>query len=66
MWCVVLWIRGYSFGKRNYKAIFEFTNAAGIQKADVQYRGVKVGKISAVRPGPNGVEVESEILHLTY
>jgi len=59
---VVLWIRGYSFGKRNYKAIFEFTNAAGIQKgADVQYRGVKVGKISAVRPGPNGVEVESEI-----
>lgn len=59
---VLLWIRGFSFGKRNYKVVLEFANAAGIQKgAEVQYRGVKVGKISTVRPGPNGVEVDTEI-----
>lgn len=59
---VLLWIRGFSFGKRNYKVVLEFANAGGIQKgAEVQYRGVKVGKISTVRPGPNGVEVETEI-----
>ncbi len=59
---LLLWIRGFSFGKSNYKVVLEFANAAGIQKgAEVRYRGVKVGKISVVRPGPNGIEVETEI-----
>ena len=57
-----LWLRGISVGKRSYKALVEFANAGGMQNgAVVRYRGVKVGKISAIRPGPNGVEVEMEI-----
>ena len=57
-----LWLRGVTVGKRSYKALVEFANAGGMQQgAVVRYRGVKVGKISAIRPGANGVEVEMEI-----
>ena len=57
-----LWLRGFSFGKRSYKAIVEFANAAGMQKgAVVRYRGVNVGKITSIKPGTNGVDVEIDI-----
>lgn len=56
------WLRGVTIGRRSYKAVVEFTNVGGIQQgAAVRYRGFKVGNISAIRPGPNGVEVEVEI-----
>lgn len=56
------WLRGFSVGKRSYKAVIDFANVGGIQKgAEVRYRGVNVGKISNIRPGANGVEVEIEI-----
>ena len=59
---VFFWLRGVTIGKRSYKAIVEFANVGGIQQgAAVRYRGFKVGKISGIRPGPNGVEVEIEI-----
>lgn len=57
-----LWLRGFTFGRQSYKTIIEFANAGGMQKgAVVRYRGVKVGKITAIQPKTNGVEVEVEI-----
>jgi len=57
-----LWLRGFSFGKRSYKLIVDFANVAGMQKgAVVRYRGVNVGKITSIKPGTNGVDVEIDI-----
>ncbi|MCC5640199.1 MlaD family protein [Nostoc sp. CHAB 5844] len=59
---IVLWLNGVSTGRSSYKFIVEFTNAGGMQKgASVRYRGVKVGKISDIRPKPNAIDVEIEI-----
>ncbi|MBW4565092.1 MAG: MCE family protein [Mojavia pulchra JT2-VF2] len=59
---IVLWLNRYTGSRNTYKAIVEFANAGGMQRgAPVRYRGVKVGNISAIRPGPNNVEVEIEI-----
>ena len=57
-----LWLNRFTAAGRSYKVIVEFANAGGMQKgATVRYRGVKVGTISQVRPGPNAVDVEIEI-----
>ncbi|MBU7586774.1 MAG: MCE family protein [Nostoc sp. TH1S01] len=59
---IVLWLNGVSAGRSSYKFIVEFANAGGMQKgASVRYRGVKVGKISEIRPKPNAIDVEIEI-----
>ncbi len=59
---VILWLNRLTAAGNSYKAIVEFKNAGGMQKgAVVRYRGVKVGNIAQVRPGPNNVEVEIEI-----
>lgn len=59
---LILWLRGLSVGNRTYQVIVEFANVAGLQEgAPVRYRGVVIGKIEAVRPGPNGVDVILEI-----
>ncbi|MFK0730260.1 MAG: MlaD family protein [Gloeotrichia echinulata HAB0833] len=59
---VVLWLNRFTSTRNSYKVIVEFANAGGMQKgAPVRYRGVKIGAISAIRPGPNAVEVEIEI-----
>ncbi|NMG09217.1 MlaD family protein [Brasilonema sp. UFV-L1] len=59
---IVLWLTRFNASRGSYKAIVEFANAGGMQKgAVVRYRGVKVGTISAIRPGPNNIEVEIEI-----
>ncbi|MGH8002694.1 MAG: MlaD family protein [Brasilonema sp.] len=59
---IVLWLTRFNAARSTYKAIVEFANAGGMQKgAIVRYRGVKVGTISAIRPGPNNIEVEIEI-----
>ncbi|OLP16161.1 hypothetical protein BST81_22420 [Leptolyngbya sp. 'hensonii'] len=57
-----LWLRGFNPSNRTYKAIVEFASARGIQVGTpVRYRGVTVGKIIAIRPGSNGVDVELQI-----
>lgn len=57
-----LWLRGLSVGERTYKAVIEFPRVNGMQEgAAVRFRGVNVGKISALRPLPNGVEVDVAI-----
>lgn len=59
---VALWLRGFSVGKRSYTAVISFANVSGMQEgAIVRYRGVDVGKISAIRPQSNSVEVDMEI-----
>lgn len=59
---ILLWLNRYTAARSSYKAIVEFANAGGMQRgAPVRYRGVKVGNISQIRPGPNAVDVEIEI-----
>ncbi|MBD2166599.1 MCE family protein [Calothrix membranacea FACHB-236] len=59
---IVIWLNRVNTSRGSYKAIVEFANAGGMQKgATVRYRGVKIGNISAIRPGPNNIEVEIEI-----
>jgi phospholipid/cholesterol/gamma-HCH transport system substrate-binding protein len=57
-----LWLNRLTTGNNSYKAIVEFANAGGMQKGGpVRFRGVQIGNISAIRPNPNGVDVEIEI-----
>ncbi|HEY9906825.1 MAG TPA: MlaD family protein [Thermosynechococcaceae cyanobacterium] len=59
---LILWIRGFSLGNRSYKVVFDFVNINGLQVgSQVRYRGVVVGKITRISPGPNLVEVEVEV-----
>jgi phospholipid/cholesterol/gamma-HCH transport system substrate-binding protein len=59
---ILLWLNRFTASGKSYKAVVEFANAGGMQKgAVVRYRGVKVGRINSIQPGPNNVEVEIEI-----
>ncbi|NRB08397.1 MAG: MCE family protein [Richelia sp.] len=58
----ILWLNRLGPSGKSYKAIVEFANAGGMQKGVVvRYRGVKVGRINSIQPGPNAVDVEIEI-----
>lgn len=55
----ILWLRGIGLGKQSYRIVIEFTNVADMQVgAPVRYRGVKVGRITDIKAGTNGVDVE--------
>lgn len=59
---LVLWLRGVQLGNRSYKFAVEFASAQGMQiGTPIRYRGVAVGKITALQPGSNGVDVTLEI-----
>lgn len=59
---LILWLGGLTLGKRSYAFVVDFADAAGLREgAPVRYRGVEVGKVSAVTPGANGVAVTIEI-----
>jgi len=59
---LVLWLNGVQLGNRNYKFAVEFASAQGMQiGTTVRYRGVAVGKITAIKASPNGVDVTLEI-----
>ncbi len=59
---IILWLNRVRVGGSSYKIIVGFDSVSGMQKgAVVRYRGVKVGNISAIRPGANNIEVEIEI-----
>src|SRR6476661_1815833 len=59
---LVLWLRGVQVGNRSYKFAVEFASAQGMQiGTPIRYRGVAVGKITALKPGSNGVDVTLEI-----
>ena len=60
---IVLWLRGIKLGATTYKIIAEFPDVNGIQVGDaVRYRGLKVGKISRINPGTNGVDIIMEMI----
>jgi phospholipid/cholesterol/gamma-HCH transport system substrate-binding protein len=57
-----LWLKGFQAGRKSYRFVAEFDHVAGIQAgATVRYRGVTVGRVNAIAPGPNGVDMEIEI-----
>lgn len=59
---LVLWLRGVNLSNRSYRFVVEFASVQGLQVGTpVRYRGVAVGKITAIKPGPNGVDVLLEI-----
>lgn len=59
---LVLWLRDVKLGNRTYKIIVEFATAQGLDDGNaVHYRGVTVGKIVALKPASNGVDVTIEI-----
>jgi phospholipid/cholesterol/gamma-HCH transport system substrate-binding protein len=59
---LVLWLRGLNPGSRNYNLTVTFDNTMGMQAGtSVRYRGVPVGRVIAIRPGSNLVEVLIEI-----
>ena len=59
---VTFWLKGIKFGEEGYEIIADFPDVNGIQVGDaVRYRGLRVGKITSIRPSTNGVGVAMEI-----
>ncbi len=59
---LVLWIKGLNPANRSFTVFADFAAINGVQTGSpVRYRGVNVGRIANVVPGPNGVEVKLEI-----
>ncbi len=57
-----VWLQGIYWGGRSYKVEVEFVDADGIQVgAPVNYRGIRVGGVTAVKPQANYVLVELDI-----
>jgi len=58
----IAWLRGWDLGRRSYEFYIQFESVTGMQTgAPVRYRGVTVGRINAIKPGPNGVVVTVEV-----
>jgi phospholipid/cholesterol/gamma-HCH transport system substrate-binding protein len=59
---IFLWLRGLTPGSQNYSAIVQFDRAPGLQTgAVVRFRGIRVGKVTKIEPGVNGVEAVMEM-----
>lgn len=59
---LVIWLRGFRLGARDYRFITEFRDAGGMQVGSVvRYRGVVVGRVTAVKATSTAAEVEIEI-----
>ena len=57
-----LWLRGLSLGRRSYNVNVDFETTAGMQPgAPVRYRGVSVGRVVRIQPGPNSARIVIEI-----
>ncbi|MBE9009117.1 MCE family protein [Pseudanabaenaceae cyanobacterium LEGE 13415] len=59
---LVLWIKGLNPANQSFTVYADFAAINGVQAGSpVRYRGVTVGRIDKIVPGPNGVEVKLEI-----
>ncbi|MBD1823504.1 MCE family protein [Cyanobacteria bacterium FACHB-DQ100] len=59
---LVLWIKGLNPANQSFTVYADFAAINGVQTGSaVRYRGVNVGRIETIVPGPNGVEVRLEI-----
>lgn len=57
-----LWLRGLNLGRRSYNVSVDFETTAGMQPgAPVRYRGVPVGRVVRIQPGPNSARTLIEI-----
>ena len=57
-----LWLRGLNLGQRSYTVNVDFSTTAGMQPgAPVRYRGVTVGRVLRIQPGPNAARIIIEI-----
>jgi phospholipid/cholesterol/gamma-HCH transport system substrate-binding protein len=55
---VFMWLKGLTPGTQTYNIIAQFAQAPGIQPGGaVRFRGIRVGKITRIEPGVNGVGV---------
>ena len=55
---IFLWLRGLTPGSQTYNVIAQFDRAPGMQPgAVVRFRGIRVGKVTKIEPGVNGVDV---------
>lgn len=58
----MLWLRGLNPGGQTYQLIVEFENTAGMQVGTaVRYRGVAVGRVAAIQPSSNQVQIRVDI-----
>lgn len=59
---VAFWVQGLRLDHRGYQLRVEFPDASGMQPGTpVRYRGVKVGRVTNIKPTSNLVEVQLEI-----
>jgi len=59
---VILWLKNISLGTRSYNLIAEFPDASALQiGTPVRYRGVKIGRVTQLKPTLNSVDVTLEI-----
>lgn len=59
---LLLWLRGFNPANRPYRLVAEFEDAMGVQNGTpVLYRGVPVGRVVAIQPLSNSVELEIEV-----
>ena len=57
-----LWLRGLNLGSKSYQVKVDFDTTAGMQPgAPVRYRGVSVGRVLRIEPGPNFARITIEI-----
>lgn len=57
-----LWLQGLNLGSKSYHVKVDFETTAGMQPgAPVRYRGVAVGRVLRIEPGPNFARISIEV-----
>jgi phospholipid/cholesterol/gamma-HCH transport system substrate-binding protein len=58
----ILWLQNFNFGQRSYRVIVEFFSVSGLQVGSpARFRGIPVGRVTAIRPGAKSAEIEITI-----
>ncbi len=56
------WLKGHTFGEQSYKIFVDFFAVSGLQiGSPVRFRGIKIGRVTTIRPGANSAEIELAI-----
>jgi phospholipid/cholesterol/gamma-HCH transport system substrate-binding protein len=59
---ILLWLKNVRFGEKSFRATIVFSDAAGMLAGTrVDYRGVRIGQVVSVTPGPQGVALVVDI-----